>query len=134
MLACRPDARYLRPHRGPGPTYVPYTVETRPTPTGADRAHNDPAALTASVPVHVCPPTTIAGTTDTPSSRARAPAASRASETPRLSTLARTARGCSSHAAAAISTLSMSPRERPARNACRIAASENATARPVCFA
>ena len=37
-------------------------------------------------------------------------------------------------AAAAISTLSRSPRSRPPANACRNAASEKATARPICFA
>ena len=45
-----------------------------------------------------------------------------------------TALGCSSQAAAAISTLSSWLRSLPAAKACRNAASENATARPVCWA
>ena len=44
----------------------------------------------------------------------------------------RTALGCSSQAAAAISTLSGSLRSRPAANAWRKAASEKAAARPIC--
>ena len=45
-----------------------------------------------------------------------------------------TATGCISQAAAASITVSGSPRSRPPANAWRNAASENATARPICFA
>ena len=45
-----------------------------------------------------------------------------------------TAVGCISAAAAAIRTQSRSPRSRPAANACRNAAIEYATTRPVCLA
>ena len=45
-----------------------------------------------------------------------------------------TARGWSSQAAAAISTLSVSLRSRPPAKACRNAASAKATPRPVCLA
>ena len=51
-----------------------------------------------------------------------------------VSTAFSSARGCSSQAAAAISTLSGSLRSRPAANAWRKAAREKETVRPVCLA
>src|SRR4051812_18046707 len=80
------------------------------------------------------PPVQIAGTDVTPSSLARSALASSASRVPRSSAPLSSAAGCISHAAAAISTLSRADRSRPAANAWRNAASENATPRPICLA
>src|SRR5215207_5348186 len=74
---------------------------------------------------------TIAGTSSTP---AAAVASSRRRFVEPSSAPLISATGCISQAAAAISTLSRTPRSRPAANAWRNAASENATPRPICLA
>ena len=94
-----------------------------------------PASSSRSSPQNSSSPTATVGTPSTPSSiasvgrLARAVLdrlASRSPSAPRC--------GCSSHAAAAISTLSTSVRSRPAANAWRKAASEKETTRPDSFA
>ena len=66
--------------------------------------------------------------------RACAVAAASASRTDFISSAFFSARGCISHAAPSITMLSTLSSGRPAANACRNAASENATARPICLA
>src|SRR5918995_994285 len=84
-------------------------------------------------PWNARPSMTTAGTSSTPAAAASAVASERRlaiepSPAPLIS-----AAGCISQAAAAISTVSRSPRSRPPANACRKAACENATPRPICF-
>ncbi len=75
----------------------------------------------------------MAGTSSTPAATAPAVASSSRRFVEPSSAPLISATGCISHAAAAISTLSRTPRSRPAANAWRNAASENATPRPICF-
>src|SRR3954452_20454940 len=77
---------------------------------------------------------TTAGTSSTPASAASAVARSSRSPIEPSAALLATATGCISQAAAAIRTLSGSDRSRPPANAWRKAASEKATARPICLA
>ena len=98
------------------------------------RALRRPARGRAS-PSNTRAPIWIAGSERTPAAaRAGSTPRSSASATERSSIPLSTAVGCISHAAAAISTVSRSPRSRPPANAWRNAASENATARPTRFA
>src|SRR6185312_15127667 len=106
---------------------------------GAARAHAASpssaraARSTASAPSNTTSPIAIAGVCRTPAAAADAVAASSAAATEPRPSACTTARGCISHAAAAITIVSSSS-ARPPANACRKAASANATARPICFA
>ena len=83
---------------------------------------------------HLPSPTSTAGSSVTPARWALAVARGQRVRAPSAARRARsTAAGCISHAAAAITTLSGSDRSRPAANAWRNAASENATPRPICL-
>src|SRR5579884_1297564 len=77
------------------------------------------------------PPNSIAGNERTPASTARWVACVNASAVDRSASPFSSAAGCISQAAPAIRRVSCAPRSRPAANAWRNAASENATPRPV---
>ena len=68
-------------------------------------------------PANTVSPIATAGTSATPRAAASAPASESASRTPRVSIAFSSARGCSSQAAAAISTWSSTLRSRPAAKA-----------------
>ena len=90
--------------------------------------------LQGALTVEYALPTRTAGTSLTPSAAAAAVAASSCSPTERSAAPFRTAEGCISQAAAAISTLSVSSSGRPPANAWRNAACANATTFPIDFA